>query len=171
MSTIAKATTLNHDKRAELCLSLSLTALILSVPANLFPFMRLEFYGQGNDSTIWGGVQALYQSGELFVALVIFVASLVIPNLKIFALIYLSSRFMQPHTVTKRDLYLHRAVEVLGRWSMLDIFLVAILVAMMKFGHFGQVSIKSGAIYFLLVVITTMTVSEILARIPNKEIT
>ena len=169
MSTNAKTITLNHDKRAELCLSLSFTALILSIPANLFPFMRLEFYGQGNDSTIWGGVQSLYQSGEWFVALVIFVASLVIPNLKILALIYLSSRFMRPHAVTQRDLYLFRAVEVLGRWSMLDIFLVAILVAMLKFGHFGHVEIKSGAIYFLLVVLTTMTVSELLARIPKKE--
>lgn len=151
-------------KNAELCLSLSLTALILTLPANLLPFMRLELYGQGQDATVWEGVRTLYQSGEWFVALVIFAASLVIPTIKIAALIYLSGRFMRPERVTGRDLYLHRALEVLGRWSMIDIFLVAIMVAMLKFGNLAHVEIRAGAIFFLMVVMLTMVVSEILGR-------
>lgn len=159
-----------HDagERARLCLSLSVTALILSFPANLMPFMRLEFYGQGQDSTILGGVRTLFASGEVFVALVILLASVVIPTVKILALIYLSSRFTRPERITARDLYVHKSVEMLGRWSMLDIFLVAILVAMLKFGGLARAEIKSGAIYFLLVVLITMAVSEILARIGRE---
>lgn len=155
----------NAGHLAGVCLSLSITALLLSFPANFTPFMRLELYGQGQDSTILGGVSSLLDSGEILVAVVVFLASLVIPTIKIFALIYLSRRFSNPHRVSPSDIQLHRAVEVLGRWSMLDIFLVAILVAMLKFGSLAHVEIKEGAIYFLLVVLITMVVSEMLGRL------
>lgn len=126
--------------------------------------MQLELYGNVQRSTIWQGVLSLYDSGEWFVALVIFVASLIIPYIKMFLLIYLSARLKHPSAVTAHDFHAHRAIEVLGRWSMLDIFLVAILVAMLKFGAMARVEIQAGAIFFLVTVLITMTVSELLSR-------
>jgi len=149
---------------ADLCLALSLTALILTLPANLLPFMQLEFYGQARSSTIWQGIVSLSESGEWFVAFVIFFASLIIPLLKIAALIFLSVRLRQGSEFTPRELYVHRAIEVLGRWSMLDIFLVAILVAMLKFGAMAHAEIRAGAVFFLLTIIASMVVSELLSR-------
>lgn len=156
----------NIQTRAELSRVLSVTALIINVPANIFPFMQLQMWGQAQNSTIWQGIQTLYRSGEWFVASVILVASLVIPLLKIFCLIYLSSRIAHTGELcpSPGDNYLRRVIEVLGRWSMLDIFLVAILIAMLKFGNLAHASIKPGATFFLIVVLLTMAASELISE-------
>jgi paraquat-inducible protein A len=154
------------EARAELSRALSATALIVSVPANFFPFMKLQMFGQVQNSTIWGGIETLFRSGEWFVATVIFLASLVIPLLKIVCLLYLSTHIAQSRKVcpSRADGYLRQMIEVLGRWSMLDIFLVAILIAMLKFGKIAHAEIRSGAVYFLLVVLLTMAASELISE-------
>src|SRR4051812_38758942 len=131
------------QSKAELSRALAVTALIVNVPANVFPFMQLQMWGQTQNSTIWQGIKSLYQTGEWFVATVIFLASLVIPLLKIFCLIYLSTRIAHTGQAcpSEGDNYLRRVIEVLGRWSMLDIFLVAILIAMLKFGRLAHAEI------------------------------
>lgn len=134
-----------------------MTALILSVPANLFPFMTMELYGNRNTSTIWGGVKALAEGGSWFIALVVFLASIVVPFLKLAALLYLSLSAGKGSFETKYRIYL--AVEALGRWSMLDIFLLAILVAVLKFRPWTNAKPEVGSLLFLLVVIFTMLAS------------
>jgi len=139
-------------------ISLALTALIFYVPANLFPFMTIELYGRRNSSTIWGGIVSLVEAGSLFIAIIIFLVSLLIPLLKLIILFYLAIGTRNAKRARfKTSLY--RFVEAIGRWSMLDIFLLAVLVAMMKLGNWTTVTPEPGALMFALVVIFTMLAS------------
>lgn len=139
--------------------SYSLAALIFFITANFLPFMTLDLYGNNTTTTIWGGIKSLMQSGAWFVAIVVLCASLIIPVLKILGLIFLSSTAAEKVSPMKRtQLYLF--IESIGRWSMLDIFLVGILVAVVKLGSWAQVSVEPGAFLFLLVVIFTMLASQ-----------
>lgn len=138
----------------------SLTALIFFIPANLFPFMTIELYGHRNSSTVWDGVVALARDGAWFIAIIVFLASIIVPFLKLFILFYLA--LSKP---TERNIKLHynlyRTIEAIGRWSMLDIFLLAILVAVMKLGRWTTVEPEIGSYLFALVVIFTMLASAI----------
>lgn len=151
----------NHlvvSKPARLTTALSLTALIFYIPANVFPFMTVEMYGRQNSSTIWQGVVSLVEGGSYLIAFVIFVASIIVPALKILILFYLSlvaEKGRNPRFHTK----LYHFVEVIGRWSMLDIFLLAVLVSILKLGKLTSVHAEVGSLMFLFVVIFTMLAS------------
>ncbi|MBL7544526.1 MAG: paraquat-inducible protein A [Bdellovibrionaceae bacterium] len=136
----------------------SLTALIFFIPSNLYPFMTVELYGQRNSSTIWTGVLSLIDDGSWPIALVVFLASLVIPLLKLIILFYLAltAKNNFNNTFKKR---LYDIIEIIGRWSMLDIFLLAVLVAILKLGRWTTVEPGPGAWLFTLVVIFTMLAS------------
>lgn len=139
-------------------LAFSLTALIFYIPANVMPFMTIELYGRRSSSTIWSGIVTLADDGAWFIAIVVFLASLFIPLLKLLILFYLSlTAQSESNHETKRKLY--DFVEVIGRWSMLDIFLLAVLVSLVKLGSWAQVKPEPGAIMFALVVIFTMIAS------------
>lgn len=146
------------SENARLTLVFSLTALILYFPANILPFMTLELYGNRNSSTVWGGIVSLAEGGSLVIAIIIFLASIFVPLLKLLILFYLS---LTAHRDGRAQLKnrLHYVIEVIGRWSMLDIFLLAVLVAMMKFGKWTTVEPELGAVMFALVVIFTMLAS------------
>lgn len=145
-------------KSTRLTMALSLTALIFYIPANLFPFMTIELYGRRNSSTIWGGIVTLAEGGSMAIAIIIFLASIVIPFLKLIILFYLS---MSPKTLKRARFKtkLYHFVEAIGRWSMLDIYLLAVLVAIMKLGPWTTVRPEPGALMFALVVIFTMLAS------------
>ena len=145
-------------KSLSFTLAYSFTALILYFPANILPFMTIEMYGHINSTTIWSGILSLKESGSWPIALVVFLASMVIPGIKLVALFYLAvigKNNTHPKFLTR----LYRTVEVLGRWSMLDIFLLAVLVAIMKLGPWTVVKPEIGALLFTLVVIFTMLAS------------
>ena len=145
-------------KSLRLTLAFSLTALIFYVPANIFPFMTIELYGDRNSSTIWGGVISLSTSGSWLIAVIVFLASILIPFLKLVILFYLAlTANNQKHRELKTRLY--HAIEAIGRWSMLDIFLLAILVAIVKLGHWTAVEPQTGSFLFALVVVFTMLAS------------
>ncbi len=153
----------HHDRRAthrsaRLTLVFSLTALIFYIPANIFPFMTIELYGGRNSSTIWTGITSLLEQRSYAIALVVFLASMLIPMLKLMILLYLS---LSAYTGKrgKFKMQLLRFVEAIGRWSMLDIFLLAILVAMVKLGSWTTVIAEIGSGLFALVVIFTMMAS------------
>jgi paraquat-inducible protein A len=146
-------------KSASWSLAFSLTALILYIPANLYPFMTIELYGSRNSSTIWGGIVSLNEGGSWPIALIVFLASMLIPFCKLIILFYLgltASSGQHPRFKTK----LYNIVEAIGRWSMLDIFLLAVLVAIMKLGPWTTVRPELGSLLFALVVIFTMLASE-----------
>ena len=151
----------NHrlkPKSAQLTLIFSLTALIFYIPANIFPFMTIELYGNRNSSTIWSGILTLIDEGSWPIAIIIFLASVLIPFLKLIILFYLSlTANTNKHSYFKTRLY--HMVEVIGRWSMLDIFILAVLVAIMKLGPWTSVEPEVGSLMFACVVIFTMLAS------------
>ncbi|ASD64408.1 paraquat-inducible protein A [Bdellovibrio bacteriovorus] len=152
-----------------LTLAFSITALVLYIPANLFPFMSIELYGRKNTATIWDGIVSLAEAGSWPIAIIVFLASILIPLLKLFILFYLSLDSSRHHPKLKDQLY--RIVEAIGRWSMLDIFLLAIMIAILKLGKWATVEPKPGALLFALVVIFTMLASAYFNRdsAPAKE--
>ncbi len=145
-------------KDSRLSLIFSLTALIFYIPAMIFPFMTVEFYGNRSSSTIWTGILELAAHGSIAIALIVFLASVLIPMIKLVILFYLSLSW-QTGRRQKFKSSLYHFVEAIGRWSMLDIFLLAVLVAVMKLGPMTDVAPERGAVMFLLVVIFTMLAS------------
>jgi len=145
-------------KSLALSMSFSLTAMILYLPANFFPFMSIELYGNRNTSTIWSGIVTLSEGGSWPIALIVFLASIVIPFVKLVILFYLgltAGNGQHPHWKAK----LYNFIEAIGRWSMLDIYLLAVLVAILKLGPWTTVEPMVGAYMFAMVVIFTMLAS------------
>lgn len=137
--------------------ALLLAAALLYLPANLLPIMAVSTFGQGTADTIMSGVIALVQHGMLPIALLVFVASIVVPSFKLLglALLLISVQRHQPLSARQR-IFMFRFIEWIGRWSMLDIFVIAILVAVVNFGRLASVEPGWGALAFAGVVILTM---------------
>ena len=137
--------------------ALLITAAILYIPANLLPIMTVSMLGKGMPATIMEGVVELVQADMLPIALVVFVASILVPTFKLIgiALLLYSVQRHQPMSARQRIL-MYRFIEWIGRWSMLDIFVIAILVAVVNFGRIASVEANLGAVAFASVVILTM---------------
>ena len=138
------------------------SAAICYVPANLLPVMRTySLGGSVEEDTIIGGVMLLYGSGSWFLALVVLVASIMIPLGKLAALAYLlwhSSR--QQRQVAHEEGRLYRVVEVIGRWSMLDVFVASYTVALVQLRPLVSIVPGPGILFFAAVVILTMLAVE-----------
>lgn len=138
-------------------MALSLAALILFIPANTLPIMSMSRLGFQNESTIWRGVVELWESGTPGIAILVLLCSVVVPLAKIIGLFYLCATW-KIHS-SKHNSKLLRFIEIIGRWSMLDVFLVAILVAIVKLGSFASVQPELGLVAFAGVVVLTMIAS------------
>lgn len=134
-----------------------LSGLILYAPANLYPIMITETLGRAEANTIIGGVVALFEHGSYLVAVVVFGASVLIPLLKFFVMAYL---LITIHNMSRRRLAdrhrLFRIVEFIGRWSMIDVFVVAILAALVQLSGLGKVLPGPAAGAFAAMVVCTM---------------
>jgi paraquat-inducible protein A len=126
-----------HSRRAAAALAVS--ALILYFPAILLPLMRLELLGHSTEASIVQGVASLLAARHWFIGLVVLLFSLVLPPLKLVALLLLSGGWLKGTHQAR----LHHTVELLGRWGMLDVLVVAVLVAFVKLGD--TVVIQPGA--------------------------
>jgi paraquat-inducible protein A len=140
--------------------ALALAALILYVPANIYPILRMHFYGAYSENTVWDGVVSLAEHKEYFVALIVFLASIVIPVLKLAGLLYLviTARFKLGRRLRDRT-RIYRFIDVIGPWAMLDVFLLAILVSLVKLGQIATILPGPGLIAFTAVVVLTMLAS------------
>lgn len=137
--------------------ALVLTALVLYLPANLLPITHTRSFGNVRSDTILSGVMYFIAHGDWPIAVVIFVASVCVPLLKLFALAFLLVSVQRQSARRREDrTRLYRITEAVGRWSMLDVFVVAILVALVNLGELAKISAGSGAVYFAAVVVTTM---------------
>jgi paraquat-inducible protein A len=137
--------------------ALLITAMILYVPANLYPVMTVVMFGQGEPNTILGGVKELLDSGMWPLALLVFFASITVPALKIIGLIVLLLTTQRGSRWRLRDrTVLYRIVESVGRWSMIDIFMLSILAGLVQLGAIATIEPGVGAISFCAVVIITM---------------
>jgi paraquat-inducible protein A len=138
-------------------LALVVTASLLYIPANVLPIMTTEQLGRAMDSTIIGGVVVLIHHGDYPIAAVIFIASVLVPLSKLFALSWLcwSVSRRQPTSHHERS-RLYRAAELVGKWSMTDVFVVSILVALINLGGLLVITPGAAALAFGGVVIVTM---------------
>ncbi|MEG3112824.1 membrane integrity-associated transporter subunit PqiA [Pantoea sp. T14] len=138
-------------------LALLLTSVMLYVPANLLPIMVTETLGNAYPSNIMAGVILLWSDGSYPVALVIFIASIMVPTLKMLAIGWLcwdaSGRGRRD---SHRMHLIYEVVEFVGRWSMIDVFVIAVLSALVRMGQLMKVYPAWGAVLFALVVILTM---------------
>jgi paraquat-inducible protein A len=136
-------------------------AAILYVPANVLPVMHSSSLLGEQDDTILSGVVYLLRSGSWPLALLVFVASIVVPLLKILAiglLVWMSARGSPSHTLARARLY--RGIEVIGRWSLLDIYAVTMLVALVRMGKLASVMPGPGALAFAGVVVLTLLAAD-----------
>lgn len=137
--------------------ALLITAFVLYIPANVLPVMSLEINGQGEPHTIVGGVIELFEAGSYASGALVLVASVTVPLAKILGLAWLLISVQRRSAWRPRDrTRLYRLIETAGRWSMIDMFMVSILVALVNVGALAQVEPGEGAPYFCLVVIATM---------------
>jgi paraquat-inducible protein A len=140
--------------------ALALAALILYVPANIYPILTMQQYGVYSESTVWDGVVTLAHSKQWFVALIVFLASIVIPLLKLMGLFFLTiSARLRTRRWLQGRARIYRFIDVIGPWAMLDVFLLAVLVALVKLGRFATVLPGPGLIAFTCVVVLTIVAS------------
>lgn len=131
--------------------------LIIYVPANVYPMLRTTQAFRSQESTIVGGVVDLVHQGAIAIAAIVFIASVVIPVGKFIVIAYLAVLLSRRGPKNAHRLHiLHEAVEFIGRWSMIDVFVVAILVALVQFDVLASIQPGFAAACFALSVVFTM---------------
>lgn len=137
--------------------ALLISSMILYIPANILPVMSVEKLGAGKSDTIFSGVVSLINGGMIPIAVIVFVASILVPLFKMLILFYLllSVHFKWKFNAVQR-MQLYRLIEFVGRWSMLDIFVIVILITLVSFGKIISIYAGPAANSFAAVVILTM---------------
>jgi len=137
--------------------ALVVSAAVLYVPANLLPVMNTRTFFEDEKDTIMSGVLVLLQSGSWPIAMLVFIASIVVPLLKILALgvlLYAAWRRSPRHPLQRSALF--RMVEFIGRWSMLDIYAISLLATLVQVQTFASIIVGWGAWAFAAVVVLTL---------------
>jgi paraquat-inducible protein A len=141
--------------------ALVIAAAICYIPANVLPVLNTTALGSSDADTILSGVVFLYTSGSWPLALVVLVASVMVPLGKLGALSYLLvSVQRRSHASTRERARLYRLVEVIGRWSMLDVFVDTFTVALVQLQPLMSVEPGPGVLFFAAVVVLTMIAAE-----------
>ncbi len=153
---------MHHRKRDSLnrTWALVITAFILYIPANLFPVMTVISFGRGHPDTILSGVKAFIEADMWPLALLVFFASVTVPMVKLWGLVFLLISVQRKSSWRLRDrAVLFRIIESVGRWSMIDIFMISILIALVKLEAIATIEPGIGATSFAGVVVVTMIAS------------
>ncbi|MGB1010117.1 MAG: paraquat-inducible protein A [Thiolinea sp.] len=151
------------NNSVEVTWALLIAAAILYIPANLMPVMSVYMLGSGQPDTIISGALHLFQAGQWPLALLIFVASIVVPLLKLFSLGFLLLTIQRGSSWRPHDrIVLYRLTEYIGRWSMVDVFVVAILTGLVQFGNLARIEANVGTFSFAAVVVLTMLAAHTL---------
>ena len=140
-------------------MALLVTSIMLYLPANILPIMITDLLGDKMPSTILAGVVLLWSEGSYPVAMVIFLASIMVPTLKMIAIAWLcldANGMKRKHRDSERMHLIYEVVEFVGRWSMIDVFVIAVLSALVRIGGLMNIYPAIGALMFALVVIMTM---------------
>lgn len=157
----------NHanDYRAISCyqktIALLLSAVIIYVPSNIYPIMVTEYLGTAVGSNIIDGVISLWSMNSYFVAMVIFIASICIPMLKILCILWLmyASKYGFKRNPSKYN-KLYRIVLFIGRWSMIDVFVVIIMSTVVRMSGLLTISPGIAIVFFSFTVLLTMLAAE-----------
>lgn len=145
------------DQRNRLTLAMSMTALLLYVPAVTWKFLRIEQLGQRHESSLLQGITSLWIERQYFLGMIVLLFSIILPVVKLTALVFLC----QPHwrLQPKHLAATYRVVEHLGRWGMLDVLLVAVMIAFIKLGGVVTFGAGPGVVLFGLYVLTSLSAS------------
>jgi paraquat-inducible protein A len=136
-------------------------ATLLYIPANVYPIMITDQLGSSLESTILGGVVLLIEMKSYPIAAIIFIASVMVPSGKILMLFYLCRTARKGRAATAKQLTVaYRITELIGKWSMIDVFVVTILVALVNIGQLLVIRPGIAAVSFALLVIVTMVAAE-----------
>lgn len=147
----ASAPNLSHTK------AFATAAAIMLVPANYLPILTTNNGGEMRTDTIYSGMMGLYESGLWPLAVIVATASLVVPFAKLAGLTWLiraARHGRSPHA--RRSTRLYAVLEFIGRWSMLDVFLVAFLTSSVQFGALSSIRPKPGIVAFAAAVVLTI---------------
>lgn len=137
--------------------ALVIAASICYLPANLYPVMIYSQLGKAEGDTILSGVQLMFAMGWWAIGSLIFFASILVPLLKLLVLTGLLISVQRRSRWRPRDrTLLYRVVEYIGRWSMLDMFVVSLMVALVQLGAIANMEPGPGATFFAAVVILTL---------------
>lgn len=145
-----------HFNRHHYPLIFLLTAFFFYFPANLFPIMVVEGIRGTTASTIIGGIIIFFKKKMYFIGAVIFLASVLIPLLKMIGLSYLLLNRDYSTISNRRKTKLYHFIEFIGKWSMIDIFVICIFAGLVDMGAMMRIQSGQGANAFLLVVLFTM---------------
>jgi paraquat-inducible protein A len=141
--------------------ALVIAAAICYVPANLLPVMRVTSLGKVQADTIMSGVIYFLVHGMWPLALIVFVASVFVPLLKLVILVFLLVSVQRGSSWRPAErTRLYRITELIGRWSMVDIYAITILVALVRLGNLATIEAETGAVFFGAVVVLTMLAAE-----------
>lgn len=150
-----------HEHAFQRTWALLIAAAILYVPANVLPVLTTRTLASSQPDTIMSGVLYLYETGSWPLALIVFIASVMIPIGKIAALAYVLVSVQRGSGVDNRKrTRLYRIVEFIGRWSMLDVFVDTFVVALVQLSPLMAVEPGPGVVYFMAVVILTMLAAQ-----------
>jgi len=145
------------DKSLQRVLAWLVAGMIVYVPANIYPMLITNTFGHSSESTILEGVVELLQHGSYGVALIVFVASIIIPVIKFAAIGFLALSVRRQSILPPPARHkLYEIVEFIGRWSMIDVFVVAILAALVQLDFAATINPGIAAISFALSVAFTM---------------
>jgi paraquat-inducible protein A len=137
--------------------ALVVLAYVLYIPANLLPILESRALLTAESNTIMSGILLFWESGSWMIAGLVFIASVVVPLTKLLALTWLLvSVQMKSRDRPFQRTQLYRMVEFIGRWSMLDIYVVALTVTLVQVGTLASIEVGPGALAFGAVVVVTM---------------
>jgi paraquat-inducible protein A len=141
--------------------SLVLAAYMMYLPANLYSMTVIEHLGSSERDTILSGVQALFAAGWYPVAALLFIASITVPLAKLVSLTgLLISVHRRSHWRPRDRAALYRVVEIIGRWSMLDVFVLTLLIALVQLGNLMTIEVGLAGTYFASVVVLTILAAK-----------
>lgn len=141
--------------------ALALAATVMLVPANFLPVLSTQLPGSARTDTILSGIIGLWEDGMWGIALIVFAASILIPLMKLVGLAWLMLAARRPAGRDRRKLTrLYGVLSFIGRWSMLDVFLVAFLAGVVRFGSLATVEPHSGIVAFAAVVVLTVLATD-----------
>jgi len=160
----ARCTTPLHHRKPnsiENTWALLFAATVLLIPANLYPILTVIRFGQGAPSTILSGVLHLMEDGMWGLAMIVFIASIIVPVTKLIVLSFLLLTIQYKSNWRPRDrTLLYRVTEVIGAWSMVDIFLVGLLSSLVSLDALSTIEPGIGASYFAAAVMLTIFAAQ-----------
>ncbi|SEW00845.1 paraquat-inducible protein A [Cognatiyoonia koreensis] len=138
-----------------------IAGIITFIPANVYPMLRTNTLVESSESTIIGGVVELIHYGNYGIGAIVFIASILIPLGKFLAIIYLALSVQKRSVLNMHQRHkLYDIVEFIGRWSMIDVFVVAILSALVQLNTVASINPGIAAVSFALSVIFTMLAAQ-----------